>query len=38
MDAENRGQQGRGPDNLLLFSQAKSVAEKLGDAGPVDQN
>jgi 1-pyrroline-5-carboxylate dehydrogenase len=24
-----------GPDYLLLFSQAKSVAEKLGDAGPV---
>ena len=23
-----------GPDYLLLFSQAKSVAEKLGDAGP----
>jgi len=27
-----------GPDYLLLFSQAKSVAEKLGDAGPIDQN
>jgi 1-pyrroline-5-carboxylate dehydrogenase len=26
-----------GPDYLLLFTQAKSVAEKLGDAGPVDQ-
>ena len=26
-----------GPDYLLLFSQAKSVAEKLGDAGPLDQ-
>jgi 1-pyrroline-5-carboxylate dehydrogenase len=26
-----------GPDYLLLFSQAKSVAEKLGDAGPVDE-
>jgi len=26
-----------GPDYLLLFSQAKSVAEKLGDAGPIDQ-
>ena len=25
-----------GPDYLLLFSQAKSVGEKLGDAGPVD--
>jgi 1-pyrroline-5-carboxylate dehydrogenase len=24
-----------GPDYLLLFTQAKSVAEKLGDAGPV---
>ena len=24
-----------GPDYLLLFSQAKSVAEKIGDAGPV---
>jgi 1-pyrroline-5-carboxylate dehydrogenase len=27
-----------GPDYLLLFSQAKSVAEKLGDAGPIDRN
>jgi len=27
-----------GPDYLLLFTQAKSVAEKLGDAGPVQQN
>ena len=26
-----------GPDYLLLFSQAKSVGEKLGDAGPLDQ-
>jgi 1-pyrroline-5-carboxylate dehydrogenase len=26
-----------GPDYLLLFSQAKSVAEKLGDAGPIVQ-
>ena len=26
-----------GPDYLLLFTQAKSVAEKIGDAGPVDQ-
>ena len=26
-----------GPDYLMLFSQAKSVAEKLGDAGPVNQ-
>ena len=25
-----------GPDYLLLYSQAKSVGEKLGDAGPVD--
>ena len=25
-----------GPDYLLLFSQAKSVGEKLGDAGPID--
>ncbi|HMF91980.1 MAG TPA: aldehyde dehydrogenase family protein, partial [Candidatus Angelobacter sp.] len=25
-----------GPDYLLLFTQAKSVAEKIGDAGPVD--
>ena len=25
-----------GPDYLLLFSQAKSVAEKLGDAGPIE--
>ena len=24
-----------GPDYLLLFSQGKSVGEKLGDAGPV---
>ena len=26
-----------GPDYLYLFSQAKSVGEKLGDAGPVDE-
>jgi len=26
-----------GPDYLLLFTQAKSVAEKIGDAGPADQ-
>ena len=26
-----------GPDYLLLFSQAKSVAEKIGDAGPLGQ-
>jgi 1-pyrroline-5-carboxylate dehydrogenase len=26
-----------GPDYLLLFTQAKSVAEKIGDAGPVPQ-
>ncbi|HEX2329198.1 MAG TPA: L-glutamate gamma-semialdehyde dehydrogenase [Candidatus Angelobacter sp.] len=26
-----------GPDYLLLFTQAKSVAEKIGDAGPVRQ-
>jgi 1-pyrroline-5-carboxylate dehydrogenase len=26
-----------GPDYLLLFTQAKSVAEKIGDAGPVNQ-
>jgi 1-pyrroline-5-carboxylate dehydrogenase len=26
-----------GPDYLLLFTQAKSVAEKIGDAGPVSQ-
>ncbi|HEY6970653.1 MAG TPA: L-glutamate gamma-semialdehyde dehydrogenase [Candidatus Angelobacter sp.] len=26
-----------GPDYLLLFSQAKSAAEKLGDAGPADK-
>jgi len=26
-----------GPDYLLLFTQAKSVAEKIGDAGPVEQ-
>src|SRR5262249_35294396 len=26
-----------GPDYLLLFTQAKSVAEKIGDAGPVDK-
>ena len=26
-----------GPDYLLLFTQAKSVAEKIGDAGPVGQ-
>ncbi len=25
-----------GPDYLLLFTQAKSVAEKIGDAGPLD--
>jgi 1-pyrroline-5-carboxylate dehydrogenase len=27
-----------GPDYLLLFTQAKSVAEKVGDAGPVTKN
>jgi 1-pyrroline-5-carboxylate dehydrogenase len=27
-----------GPDYLLLFTQAKSVAEKVGDAGPVTRN
>ena len=27
-----------GPDYLLLFTQAKSVAEKIGDAGPITQN
>jgi 1-pyrroline-5-carboxylate dehydrogenase len=27
-----------GPDYLLLFTQAKSVAEKLGDAGPVNRS
>jgi len=27
-----------GPDYLLLFTQAKSVAEKIGDAGPVNRN
>src|SRR5947209_7488571 len=27
-----------GPDYLLLFSQAKSVAEKVDDAGPVTQD
>jgi 1-pyrroline-5-carboxylate dehydrogenase len=27
-----------GPDYLLLYTQAKSVAEKIGDAGPVSQN
>ena len=26
-----------GPDYLLLFTQAKSVAEKIGDAGPIDE-
>jgi 1-pyrroline-5-carboxylate dehydrogenase len=26
---------GGGPDYLLLFTQAKSVAEKIGDAGPL---
>ncbi|HKT49293.1 MAG TPA: L-glutamate gamma-semialdehyde dehydrogenase [Candidatus Angelobacter sp.] len=26
-----------GPDYLLLFTQAKSVAEKVGDAGPLSQ-
>lgn len=26
-----------GPDYLLLFTQAKSVAEKIGDAGPITQ-
>ena len=26
-----------GPDYLLLYTQAKSVAEKVGDAGPVSQ-
>src|SRR6478736_6005659 len=27
-----------GPDYLLLFTQAKSVAEKIGDAGPVEES
>jgi 1-pyrroline-5-carboxylate dehydrogenase len=27
-----------GPDYLLLFTQAKSVAEKLGDAGPIEDD
>jgi 1-pyrroline-5-carboxylate dehydrogenase len=27
-----------GPDYLLLFTQAKSVAEKIGDAGPVEDS
>ena len=27
-----------GPDYLLLFTQAKSVAEKIGDAGPVNRS
>ena len=27
-----------GPDYLLLYTQAKSVAEKIGDAGPVLQS
>jgi 1-pyrroline-5-carboxylate dehydrogenase len=27
-----------GPDYLLLFTQAKSVAEKIGDAGPVSDD
>jgi 1-pyrroline-5-carboxylate dehydrogenase len=27
-----------GPDYLLLFTQAKSVAEKIGDAGPVTRS
>lgn len=27
-----------GPDYLLLFTQAKSVAERIGDAGPVAQS
>lgn len=27
-----------GPDYLLLFTQAKSVAEKVGDAGPAPQD
>jgi 1-pyrroline-5-carboxylate dehydrogenase len=27
-----------GPDYLLLFTQAKSVAEKIGDAGPVSRD
>ncbi|MGC2698539.1 MAG: L-glutamate gamma-semialdehyde dehydrogenase [Candidatus Angelobacter sp.] len=26
-----------GPDYLLLFTQAKSVAEKIGDAGPIEK-
>ena len=26
-----------GPDYLLLYTQAKSVAEKIGDAGPVER-
>jgi 1-pyrroline-5-carboxylate dehydrogenase len=27
-----------GPDYLLLFTQAKSVAEKIGDAGPIEDS
>ncbi len=27
-----------GPDYLLLFTQAKSVAEKIGDAGPISDD
>jgi 1-pyrroline-5-carboxylate dehydrogenase len=27
-----------GPDYLLLFTQAKSVAEKVGEAGPVTRS
>jgi len=27
-----------GPDYLLLFTQAKSVAERIGDAGPVNRS
>jgi 1-pyrroline-5-carboxylate dehydrogenase len=27
-----------GPDYLLLFTQAKSVAEKIGDAGPLNRS
>ena len=27
-----------GPDYLLLFTQAKSVAEKVGEAGPINSN
>ena len=27
-----------GPDYLLLFTQAKSVAEKVGEAGPINHD